>query len=227
MYSFPDLEPVCCSTSSSNCCFSTCIQISQEADQVVWYSHLLKNFAQFVVIHTVKGFSIVNRAEIDVFLELVCPAILGQKWKQWKVCVAMHLRKRKQDGLTPKRRLWLSSSIPTAWNRRENCMEVQNPALVKCGPINFLEYVQSSEYVFSGRKQRPGEKGRDGTSFLFNTCFPKCGPQTISIIFPRWFVRNTLLGPTLNSRIRELLFKKISCGVTCMLKFEKHWVCES
>ena len=46
-----------------------CIQISQEAGQVVWYSHLLKNFLQFVVIHTVKGFSIVNEAEIDVFLE--------------------------------------------------------------------------------------------------------------------------------------------------------------
>ena len=44
MYSFRDLEPVCCSMSSSNCCFLTCIQISQEADQMVWYSHLLKNF---------------------------------------------------------------------------------------------------------------------------------------------------------------------------------------
>ena len=42
MYSFPDLEPVCCSMSSSNCCFLTCIQISQEAGQVVWYSHLCK-----------------------------------------------------------------------------------------------------------------------------------------------------------------------------------------
>ena len=72
MYSFPYLEPVCCSMSSSNCCFLTCIQISQEADQVVWSSHLLKNFAQFVVIHTVKGFGIVNKAEIDVFLELSC-----------------------------------------------------------------------------------------------------------------------------------------------------------
>ena len=41
--------------SSSNCCFLTCIQISQEAGQVVWYSHLFKNFPQFVVIHTVKG----------------------------------------------------------------------------------------------------------------------------------------------------------------------------
>ena len=51
-------------------CFLTCIQISQEAGQVVWYSHLFKNFPQFVVIHTVKGFSVVNKAEVDVFLEL-------------------------------------------------------------------------------------------------------------------------------------------------------------
>ena len=56
--------------SSSNCCFLTWIQISQEAGQVVWYSHLLKNFPQFVVIHTVKGFGIVNEAEVDIFLEL-------------------------------------------------------------------------------------------------------------------------------------------------------------
>ena len=70
MYSFPDLKSVCWSMSSSNCCFLTCIQISQETDQVVWYSHLFQNFPQFVVIHTVKGFGIVNKAEIDVCLEL-------------------------------------------------------------------------------------------------------------------------------------------------------------
>ena len=58
--------------SSSNCCFLTCIQVSQEAGHVIWYSHLLKNFPQFIVIHTVKGFGIVNQAEIDVFLELSC-----------------------------------------------------------------------------------------------------------------------------------------------------------
>ena len=58
--------------SSSNCCFLTCIQVSQEAGQVVWHSHLLKNFPQFVVIHTVKGFNIVSEAEVDVFLELSC-----------------------------------------------------------------------------------------------------------------------------------------------------------
>ena len=58
--------------SVSNCCFLTCIQISQEAGQVVWYSHLLQNFPQFVVIHIVKGFGILNEAEVDVFLELSC-----------------------------------------------------------------------------------------------------------------------------------------------------------
>ena len=62
--------------SSSNCCFLTCIQVSQEAGQkkkkkeagqVVWYSHLFQNFPQFVVIHTVKGFGVVNKTEADVF----------------------------------------------------------------------------------------------------------------------------------------------------------------
>jgi len=69
MHCFPDLEPGYCFMSSSNCCFLTCIQISQEAGQVIWYSHLFKNF---VVIHTVKGFGIVNIVEVDIFLELSC-----------------------------------------------------------------------------------------------------------------------------------------------------------
>ena len=72
MYSFSYLEPVCCSMSSSNCCFLTCILVSQKAGQVVWCSHLFKNIPQFVVIHTVKGFGIVNKAEVDVILEFSC-----------------------------------------------------------------------------------------------------------------------------------------------------------
>ena len=64
MYSFPNFEPVHCSMSSSNCCFLTCIQVSQEAGQVVWYSHILKNFPQSAVIH--------NEAAVDVFLEYPC-----------------------------------------------------------------------------------------------------------------------------------------------------------
>ena len=52
-----------------NCCFLTWIQISQEGSKVIWYSHLFQNFPQFGVIHTVKGFNIVNEAEIDLFLK--------------------------------------------------------------------------------------------------------------------------------------------------------------
>ena len=107
MYTFPYLEPVCCSTSISNCCFLTCIQISQEAGQVVWYSHLFKNFPQFVVIHTVKGFGIVSKAEVDIFLELSCffddptdtgnlisgsPAFSKSSLKIWKFSVPVLLK---------------------------------------------------------------------------------------------------------------------------------------
>ena len=67
--------------SSSNCCFLTCIQVSQEAGQVVWYAYLFQNFPPFIVIHSVKGFSIVNKAEIDVFSGTFCsfddPADVG------------------------------------------------------------------------------------------------------------------------------------------------------
>ena len=64
MYSFS-----CCSMSSSNCCFLTCLQIFQEAGQVVWYSHPFTNFPQFIVIHTVRVFGIVNKTEVNVFLD--------------------------------------------------------------------------------------------------------------------------------------------------------------
>ena len=58
--------------SSFNCCILTCIHISQEAGQVVWYFHLFQNFPQLIVIHTVKGFGIVSKAEVHVLLELFC-----------------------------------------------------------------------------------------------------------------------------------------------------------
>ena len=72
MYSFPYLESVCCSMSSSNCYFLTCIQISQVVGQVVWNSHLFQNFPQFVVIHTQSKALAINKAEVDVCLELSC-----------------------------------------------------------------------------------------------------------------------------------------------------------
>ena len=67
--------------SGSNCCFLTCIQVSQGVGEVVWYSHLFQNIPQFVVIHTIKGFGVVNKAVVDVFLEFSCffydPADVG------------------------------------------------------------------------------------------------------------------------------------------------------
>ena len=63
MYSFPNLEPVCCFMFSSNCCFLTGLLISQEAGQVAGIPISLKIF-QFAVIHTVKGFG-VNKAKVE------------------------------------------------------------------------------------------------------------------------------------------------------------------
>ena len=71
MYSFPNLEPFCCSMSRSNYCFLNCIQISQEASKVVWNSHLPKNFPS-LLWSTQSRFWHVNKAEVDVFLELSC-----------------------------------------------------------------------------------------------------------------------------------------------------------
>ena len=76
MYFFPNLEPAHCSMSSSNCC----LLVSQEAGQVVWYSHLLKNFPICCDPH-IKDFGIVSKAKVNVFLELSCffddPADVG------------------------------------------------------------------------------------------------------------------------------------------------------
>ena len=77
-YSFPNLEPVCCSMSGSNCCLLTCMQISQEAGQVVWYSHLFQIFPQFIEIHIVKGFGAVNKAEIDDFWNSLAFLVIQQ-----------------------------------------------------------------------------------------------------------------------------------------------------
>ena len=68
MYSFPNFEPVNCSMSSSDCCFLTCMQISQEAGKVRWSGIPISlRIFQCVVIHTVKGFSVVIEAEVDFF----------------------------------------------------------------------------------------------------------------------------------------------------------------
>ena len=67
VYSFLSFEPVRGSMYGSNCCFLTHVQVSQEAGKVVWYLHLLKNFSQFIVIHTIKDFGVIREAEVDFF----------------------------------------------------------------------------------------------------------------------------------------------------------------
>ena len=84
MYSFPNLEAVS-SISGPNCCFLTCMQSSQEADKMVWYSHLFKNFQQFFVIHTIKGFSIVHETEVGVFWNSLAFSMIQRRLAIWSL----------------------------------------------------------------------------------------------------------------------------------------------
>ena len=88
MYSFLNFEPERFSMSGSNRCFLTCIRVSQEAGKMVWYSYLLKNFLQFVVILRDKGFSVVNEA--DIFLEFssfFCDPMDVGNLSQWMLAI--------------------------------------------------------------------------------------------------------------------------------------------
>ena len=85
MYSFPNFEPVHCSIYGSNCCFFTCKQVSQVAGKEFWYSHPLKNFPQFVVIHTVKSFGVVSEAEVDFFWNSLAFLMIQQMLAIWSL----------------------------------------------------------------------------------------------------------------------------------------------
>ena len=80
MYCFPSLEPVHCSMSGSNCCFLSCIQVSQEAGKMVWYSHILKNFPQFVTIH-----SQVNKTGLEFFWNSLAFSVIQQMLAIWSL----------------------------------------------------------------------------------------------------------------------------------------------
>ena len=92
--------------SSSNCCFLTCIQISQEAGQVVWHSNLLKNFPQFIVIHTVKGFGIVNKAEIDVYWNSLAFSMIQWMLAIWSLVPLPFLKPAWTSGSSQFRYCW-------------------------------------------------------------------------------------------------------------------------
>ena len=97
--------------SSSNCCFLTCILISQEAGKVVCYSHLLKKFPQFVVFHTIKGFGVVNKAEVGAFLELSCFFLMIQRMLAiWSLVLLPFLNQVWTSGSS-----WLTYCWSLAW----------------------------------------------------------------------------------------------------------------
>ena len=100
--------------SSSNCCFLTCIQVFQEAGQVVWYSHLFQNFPQFIVIHTVKGFGIVNKAEIDIFWNSLPFSMIQQMLSIWSLVPLTFLKPAWTSGYAKS-----LQSYPTLCNPRD------------------------------------------------------------------------------------------------------------
>ena len=115
MYSFSYLEPVCCSMSSSNCFFLTCISVSQEAGQVVWYSYLFQDFPQFIVIHTVKGFGIVSKAEIYVFLAFL---MMQQMLAIWSLILLRFLKPAWTSGSSRFTYCW-----SLAWRILNRCLQ--------------------------------------------------------------------------------------------------------
>ena len=104
-YSFPNLELVHCSMSGSNCCFLTHIQVSQEADKVVWYSQLFKNFLQFFVIYTVKGLNLVNE-EVMFFWNSLAFSMLQQMLDIWSLVPLLLLNPACTSGSSPFMDYW-------------------------------------------------------------------------------------------------------------------------
>ena len=165
--------------SSSNCCFLTCIQISHEASQVVWYSHLLKNFPQFVVIHTVKGFGIVNKAQsasMNHFcqgpkqaLQVILPA------SRLSPTVLLGQTKTENGDSTATGRCRMAPLAPPArppctsdWPKRTRCQDVlcTSPCVPSPPKKLILEFKQSLENRGSKSKQ------------IFMPAWPSSSPLT-------------------------------------------------
>ena len=116
---------------SSKCCFLTCIQSSQKATKVVWYSHLLKNFPQFILIYTVTGFGIVNETEVNVFLEF--PWMLAI----WSLVPLTLLNPVRTSGSS-----WFMYCWSLTWrNLSITLLECEMSSI--CGPLNILWHCPS------------------------------------------------------------------------------------
>ena len=165
--------------SGSNCCFLTCIQ---EAGKVVWYSHLFKNFSQFIVIHTVKDFGVVNKADADIFLELSCffndPADVGNLISSssafsktslniWKFTVHILLKPYccccclvalvVFNSVRPQR--WQRSRLPRPWDSPGKNTGVGCHFLLQCVKVKSLSCVRLSATPWTAAYQAPPSMG--------------------------------------------------------------------
>ena len=131
-----DLETVC-SMSSSNCFFLTCIQISQKAGQVVWYSHLFKNFPQFIVIHTIKGFSIVKRQK-EIFWNTLAFLMIQQMLTDWSLVPLPFLNPAWTSGSPPLTYCW-----SLAWRILSIILLACEMSAIECGSLSILWYCLS------------------------------------------------------------------------------------
>ena len=131
---------------SSNCCFFTCIHISQEAGKVVRYSHLLKDFPQFVVIYTVKGFGIVNKAEVDVFLEFSCFFYDPKDFDKWSLVPLPFLNPAWTSGIS-----WFMY----CWNLAWRILSINLLACEMSAIVQSFEHSLALPSFGSGIKTKP------------------------------------------------------------------------
>ena len=175
--------------SSSNCCFLTCIQISQETGQVVWYSYLFQNFPQFIVIHTIKSFGVVNKAEIDIFLELSCFLTIQRMLAIWSL-IPLPFRKlawtygilrftkpvnQKQiDWQTFLQQRWVHSGFAENYNLSSSTLQIPTR--------------QREENVFIEKERKLGGRGSycEQSTWLFIGWIAAKNGKERNLSFPYW-----------------------------------------
>ena len=170
MYTFSYLEPVCWSMSSSNCCFLTCIRVSLEAGQVVWYSYLFQNFPQFIVIHTVKSFDIVNKAEIDVFWNSLAFLMIQQMLAIWSLVPLPFLKPAWTSG---------SSCFTYCWSLAWKTLSITLLTCEMSAVIIQFEHSLASPFFGIGMKTEILQSC--GHCWVFQICWPgECSTFTAS-----------------------------------------------
>ena len=161
---FPNFELVSCCMSSSTCCLLTCIHISQEASKMILYSHLFKNFIKFVVIHTVKGFSIVNETQIEVFwnsltfsiIQCVTRSVVSYSATRWTVVcqapVSMEFSRQEYWSGLPfpsiSIGLWCEQEINLYFIKLLAESEVTQSCLTLCDPMDYSLLGSSIHGIF-------------------------------------------------------------------------------